>query len=280
MKLVKIVELVFFCDDANGEYGLTHEETVDEGFNAFYNGIQLWHDIAEHSHEYTHKYFKGKYAMNVGGEMAAMGAMWYYYYVLGVYNRLTPRWYSAEDITRLGTQDLVQEAITYGYCNFGHELECNIPYQKPSEDASLEYIIEEFNSKVKTFRFEKHKYSSKEENEYANQYKRSVTKSKIARLHRYGYNMAKRLVPDCWQNTETIINFITFWNEFCKNNPAEELQQFYKGVTFRIYKNKGIIHWTATLIPIYRNDIKQIKLNKESNTQTMEIMDYYLTNEY
>ena len=42
-RLVKTVELVFFQDDANGEYGLAHKETYDQnqgnGFNAFWN----WH---------------------------------------------------------------------------------------------------------------------------------------------------------------------------------------------------------------------------------------------
>src|SRR6185436_1652887 len=89
-KLIKEVNLVFFKDDGTGEYGLTHKETYDDnygnGFNAFWNGIGIFHDVFEHSHEFTHKYFRGDYVLNIGGEMTNIDTMRYYYDNNGVHN--------------------------------------------------------------------------------------------------------------------------------------------------------------------------------------------------
>ena len=265
MNLIKTVNLIFFCDDANGEYGLTHPETVDQGFNAFWNGIGIFHDVFEHSHEHNHKYFKDDYAMNVGGEMAAMGAMWYYFDTLGVYNRLGNTYKPPDIVTRDTTEYMIHEAIEDGWCNFGSELRCNVPYQKPVFNATLEDIIASF--KINGYRFNKRPNFEDIDYQCSKLYQKSVTRSKIARLHRYGYRMAERLVPYNWKNEEILSEFLDFWEKFGKMNPAEELQHCYKGITFRIYKEKGIIKWTATLNPLYRNEMKSIKLNSESSTR-------------
>lgn len=83
------VSLKFFCDDASGEYGLAHDNSIqnDTPFNAFWGGIGIFHDVFEHWFEGKHKYFKDEYAFNVGGEMTAMGAAMYYYYILGIRER-------------------------------------------------------------------------------------------------------------------------------------------------------------------------------------------------
>src|SRR5690606_27490276 len=74
-KLVREVRLQFFCDPAHGEWGLAHENTIEpqgDGFNAFWSGTTgIFHDVFEHAHEHT-GYFQGPYAMNIGGEIAAM----------------------------------------------------------------------------------------------------------------------------------------------------------------------------------------------------------------
>lgn len=45
-----IVRLEFFRDEADGDYGLAHEKTIglNESFNAFWNGIGIFHDVFEY----------------------------------------------------------------------------------------------------------------------------------------------------------------------------------------------------------------------------------------
>lgn len=250
-RLIKTVDLVFFCDDATGDYGLTHKETFDSNtgasFNAFWGGMGIFHDVFEHSHEYTNKYFKGDYAMNIGGEMAAMGSMWYYIDQLGMHTRLSYRnIYSPGDNMRLTTQDLITEAIQYGNIQYGHTLESNVPNQRTTDNHELEYQIEKFWKEIKTQNVDT-KYE--QEKDDAIQYKKSVSFKKIADLHRYGYRMAEKLVPDNYKNQRMTIDFFAFWDEFCKNNPAETMANVFKGMKVKLYKDsEGIVSWKATLI--------------------------------
>ena len=140
-RLIKTVRLDFF-EDEGGNFGLCHHNTQDQdnGFDAFWHGMGIFHDVFEHSHEHENKYFKGDYAMNVGGEMAAMGSMWYYYNQMHMSNRLNNSggMYTSADSMRLTTQDEIQQSIVYGYPRFGYTLESNVPKQKPSYDGELE----------------------------------------------------------------------------------------------------------------------------------------------
>ena len=246
-RLVKTVELSFFQDNANGEWGLCHKDTQNDnnGFNAFWGGILFFHDIFEHSHEYQNKYFRGEYAMNIGGEMTAMGAMWYYIDQLGVYNRLSNRSIHApSDIMRMSTQDMIHEAIESGNAQYGSTLESNVPKQRPTENGELEYQISEYWKKVKTFNPESNYESEKE---YGYLYKNSVTFRKIADLHRYGYRMAEKFVADNWDNRTTLIDFIEVWNKFCAKHNAEDMARMFSGMTFKIYKENDRITWKAIL---------------------------------
>ena len=88
-RLVRKVSFRMFEDDANGEWGLTHADTFNgsEPFNAFWGDMGLFHDVFEHAHEHS-RFYSGEYAMNIGGELAAMGALWYYRDEMGFYKRL------------------------------------------------------------------------------------------------------------------------------------------------------------------------------------------------
>ncbi len=278
-KLIKKIDLIFFCDDANGEYGLTHKETYDNnygsGFNAFWDGMGIFHDVFEHNHEHTNKYFHGDYAMNIGGEMAAMGSMWYYIDTLGIYNRLNNRnIYSPGENMRLITQDLIQESISEGYTQFGHTLESNVPKQKPVENGELEYQISQYWENVKSINV---KTEYEQERESGIEYKKSVTFRKIADLHRYGYRMAEKLVPDNRENLNTLVEFFEFWNEFCKNNSAEDLTNVFSGMEVKLYRDsKGVISWKATLI----NKESFGKNLKVTHTHNIEDEIYELFSDY
>lgn len=266
-RLIKTVDLRFFKDSATGETGLCHHNTQDENygqaFNAFWNGIGLFHDVFEHSHEYTHKYFKGSYAMNIGGEMAAMGGMWYYFETLNVNNRMS--WSSyvppSESMKRT-TLDMVSEAITDGYTSYGNVLECNVPKQRPVDSGELEYQISDYWKKVKetntTTTYEQERESGKE-------YKQSVTFRKIADLHRYGYRMAEKLVPNKWDNARVLQNFIEVWDDFCKANNAEEIANQCKGITVKLYKDEtGLISWKVTFNAVNHFEFNDLTLTAET----------------
>lgn len=276
-RLIKTVELSFFQDDANGEYGLCHKDTQDSnygnGFNAFWGGLGIFHDVFEHSHEHQNKYFRGDYAMNVGGEMAAMGAMWYYYNVLGMYNRLNANGYNAPgDMMRETTHSEIKEALYSGYCQYGYTLESNVPKQRPTDDSELEYQIEKMWKETKDAAI---KCTDEQERDFAIGYKRSVTFRKIADLHRYGFRMAERLVPDNYDNRTTLVDFMNVWDAFCKSNSAEDMQNNFSGVTVKLYKENDRISWKATFHSKDRYSIKDVTVTA-NNIQYFCIEDAWI----
>lgn len=278
-RLIKKVELSFFQDDANGEWGLCHKNTQDSdnGFNAFWNGLGIFHDVFEHSHEHTNKYFRNDYAMNVGGEMAAMGSMWYYYNSLNVSNRMNGNGYHApSESMKQTTLNEVKEALYSGYCRYGYTLESNVPKQSPVDDSELEYQIEDFWKQVKTSKIE---CTDEQEIEFAKQYKQSVTFRKIADLHRYGFRMAERIVPDNYANRNTLYSFIELWDDFCKKNSAEDLAKDFDDVIVKLYKEDDQISWTATLVSRYPSEVANVKLT-ENNIKYFCIEDAWIPQEF
>ncbi len=248
-----IVRLEFFQDEANGSYGLAHEKTIglNESFNAFWNGIGIFHDVFEHWFENEHKYFQDDYAMNVGGEISAMGAMWYYYGALRARNRrdfLTKKqhWNTVDMRESMVStiESLCVDAICYGYTNFGRTLESNVPRQKEVNDYTFESQITELWARLDNKQVET---SEEQERECAIEFKKSITYSKIANLYRWGYKMASKLVPCNDENTLLIDNFIEFWDKFCERNEAESMSRMFKGVEFVVKKDKNnVLSWVAT----------------------------------
>jgi hypothetical protein len=256
-RLIDTVNLSFFQDDATGDYGVAHEEILSEHgdkFNAFWNGIGIFHDVWEHQHEYKHKYFRGDYALNIGGEMAAMGKMWYYQDKLGLGNNRMLNPYSIHspgDLMRMTTDNMIQEAIEYGYTSFGDRLQSAVPCQKPTQNSELEYQIEEFWKNVQSWHYKQennNQYDKEDEIRSSKCYKKSVTFRKIADLHRWGFRAAERLVSRTWNNYNRLRDFIQFWKEFTQNNTAQDLHNYYRKLQFRIYKDSDNIEWRAILI--------------------------------
>lgn len=253
-RLVRTVKLDLFEDPANGEFGLTHHNTQeaasgDDGFNAFWDGRGIFHDVFEHAHEHT-KHFSGEAAMNIGGEMAAMGAYWYYVESLWIARRNFEHTIHSNSTLMIGgTIDMVQEAIENGEFRFGYALVSNVPAQKPLTDEYIEDVIGEYMAKVSTFETGKgiHESEREEITECATAFAQSVTHERVANLHRWGYNEARKLVPEQnGYNAEVLNEFIRFWSKYCKANPAEELANSYRGITFRLYHDENKrLSWTA-----------------------------------
>ena len=114
-KLVRKVDLLLFCDDNTGMWGMTHKETCKlDGFNAFWGGRGIFHDVFEHAHELTDPNFRGQYAFNIGGEIAAMGSLWYFHSECNFYNRLISQYVqhdSPDEGTMNATLSMMEDII-------------------------------------------------------------------------------------------------------------------------------------------------------------------------
>lgn len=270
-RLIRKVDLRFFNDDANGEWGLAHADTIgrEESFNAFWTGDGIFHDVFEHAHEFVNKYFRDENAMNMGGEVAAMGALWYYLEKVGI-SRLTNSFRSWEDVVMNSTFSDMQDAIQNDNCRYGYELTCGVPRQRNTGNRALEVLIQSHFEAIR---------ETKPEGEHGKAYRKSVTLSKLMRLYRYGYRMAQRLCGrDVGETQYTLNNFIPFWNNFCKQNDAGELANYYQGITFKVYrKTGGGISWVAQFNPRYGygSEWKALKVTSEQ-TWIPSFMDDFM----
>lgn len=255
-KLVRTVELKFFQDDANGEWGVTHADTYDDSggnsFNAVWSAQMFFHDIFEHAHEYTDKHFTGEAALNVGGEMAAMGAMWYYYAQLGLRERMDfnrDSYHPPEHQLVNSTLGMLEEGMSGDGARYGDCLISNVPSSRSITTGnynSLESVLTEYQYMLAQARAKRKKYWDRKGKEYAEAYTKTVSMRKIRDLHRYGYRMAEKLVPNDRANLEVLQNFWGVWDRFTKLNNAEEMALAYRGITVTVYRDDdGIISWQA-----------------------------------
>lgn len=241
--------------DYNGLFGFIPKGSEERGFACFYGGIGLFHDVFEHFFEEKHKYFKGDFAYNVGGEMTAMGMAMYYHYVLGVHNRPIPNTYwqgnFSEAVMRT-TFSEIQESVLEGYTNFGEELLCNVPYQKPC-DYNMESMLSEFEYRISELEV---RTSYEDERLAAIEYKKSVKGWKINRLHRYGYHWAERLIPYNKDNQIKLAEFIDFWDVFSKKITAEDLVKVVCEAKIKVIKRKSIVNWYCDLLTTWGQKVR------------------------
>ncbi len=264
--LVRTVELRLFQDDANGEWGVTHKETCPgngngDEFNAFWDGRGIFHDVFEHAHEFTDKHFRGQYALTTAGETVAMGSLLYYVGRGGVQRNQNERggsFYSEEENAVRETADAQAEMIKSGNERFTSSFDVCVPNQKEVEDETLEWAIEKHWQTILKAKEEvgegvwNDPKKGKDADELARckEYADNVTEEKIRNLYRYGWRLAEKLTCGVFHNGYVLTEFISFWHDFCKKNSAEELANYYKGITFRIYKNsENVLSWVATFEP-------------------------------
>lgn len=251
------VQLQFFEDDATGEWGLSHTNSIENGFNAFWNGIGIFHDVFEHWFEDKHKYFRNDYAFNVAGEVAAMGACWYYTVVLGSYERRIEHRIGWEQVMLLTTFDLIQESVDYDYKSFGDTFDTAIKRIKSPGYYGFSHLLDEYRHLLSKLS------NKKDSKEFDEEYFKSVTVSKIRKLKSWGVSMAEKLVPNNYENRNILNNFCNLWKSFCLAYPAEEVAQYFDSIKFNISKKKGIVQWNAYLMP---KDYfaKSVRLNEKN----------------
>jgi hypothetical protein len=237
-------------DDATGEWGLcpSNAINVDNPFNSFWSHQGIFHDVFEHYFEDNSPYFYGSTAFNLGGEVAAMGHLSYYWSEFYLANRrlIPSSIYSFEDSIRSTTEGDMLEGIKYGYTNYGDELKCVVPYQKPGNSA-LEDIIENHWNQVKEAEWRGNGYEDENEKEAAIRYKKSITKGKLQRLYRWGYHTAEKIAPYSYENRDTLDEFMKFWKRFTDMNDPKELSRYLSEIEFTVYPGKSL-KWEAEWI--------------------------------
>lgn len=238
------VNLQLFQDDATGEYGLAPQNSIDREFNSFWTHQGIFHDVFEHYFEDNHKYFKREYSFNIGGEVAAMGHYAYYMNRFNFSKRpLSPNsMYSMEENIIDSTFSEMQEGIEEGYARFGSELLCRVPRTKV-DNYTLDNIIYEHFAKIKNCRITNGEYR-----DYAKNYKKSVTLTKLRNLYTWGYKRAEMIAPRNIHNYDVMRGFLDSWEEFCSYNKPEDLFQWLRGVEITIStgeKMKWKAEWTT-----------------------------------
>ena len=274
MKL-RTVQLRMFCDHGNGEYGLAHANCIDtggysNGFNAFWSGLGIFHDVWEHYFE-GDKYFQEDNFMNIGGEMAAMGHALVFYNCMRIRHGNSWNHYTQSIASTTYTE--IQESISEGYSRYGNTLACAVPRQRNVHDASgyLENIIYDVYTESKKAKYE---YINGEDKEYSDMYRKSVTKTKIRRLHEWGFKQAEKMLSgNQGENIGVLTKFFEYWEKFTSRINAEEFNWHFDGITFYISKYKGTLKWKAELISRDGDNVI-IKSNNLVQYDLLELIGY------
>lgn len=222
------VQLQFFQDDATGEYGLAHSNSIDRGFNAFFDPIGMFHDIMEHYFEGIHPNFSGKYAFNYSGEIAASGHSAWYIHGLGMWNR----WNDLKNINSVEdafTRSVgLEDEICYGFTRFGDELLCkprNIYNIHPNYSQFVHYHWDYWQQLIDKY---PEPCGDAAEVSCAWKLRKSLSLSKLEALYGWGYYTAKKLIPFNDHNIAAIHQLYTDLKRFTKSNSAEDLAVSFK----------------------------------------------------
>ncbi len=256
------VKLKLHQDDATGEWGLAHHDTISvrQPFNAFWEPAGIFHDVFEHNHEHS-KYFDGKYAITLWGEVVASGKALAYNDRLGIDNFQ----YRGTGPARDFTADTIGEVEEYIY-ELGTDSEhaymrydmtketCAIPYQEYLNPPSLNYTIQNYIDAL-----------------YKQMDKHNIKKSPIwipgiTRCYTYGYKQGSKLIGKDWSQAYDVMQkFLDDWHSICTDYKAEHLaidgSDFgLKYIKFMVNNNSGKLNVRTKLIDDVGNEYPLDKL--------------------
>ena len=248
-------------DYITGEYGIIPSGQLGSDFNAFWTAIMLFHDTIEHFFE-GERYFRNEFQYNVGGEMVAMGVLFYLNELGCIYERLTVNSRLAPEESIMETTYFLLEEAIEGSTLFGKRLYCEVPYQKPV-DSYLEDCIEAQYRRIRKL----------ETNEDEEEFKKSVTLDKMKRLYRYGYNLGKKHYPDTYEVREAISKY---WEDLVQLTRFHGLDDFAY-LTIELETSKKFSHkiiledYEGKLETVYhsRNGKKQIGRRNHSQRELL-----------
>ncbi len=238
--------------DEHGFYGLLPYGSDDYGFNSFWSGLGIFHDVFEHYFEMENKYFMGDYAFNIGGEIAAMGHLAYYKSHFDVSKR-SSRGYIDDQALINTTFD---DDFFHGhrkYPDFGDVLMSKVPRVRKSLPYGVDNLINEHYYRIKDVRLK---------TEAIIKYKKSFTYSKIKNLYAWGFNRASKIIPRSEENRRFINEFCEYWDNFCKKYDAEDLEYTVRAFIFRIYPGEKT-RWTVKVQLKEHNQLVSMNKFKE-----------------
>lgn len=266
MAIYRKTSLISF-EDNNGEFGLVPHGTSK--FNSSWQGFMIFHDVFEHYFEGKHKFFQNEFMENIGGEICAMGHLAYYVNI-GLNNeRFKNNYYSIDNMIANTAINLVQGEIEGDSFEFGERLESRIPRKLQNGRNYLEGIISMTFDEI-------YKKLEEEENFDKIPYLKSFTRTKIENLYRQGWDMAEKLVPNNGHNLMEMIDFIQFFDKFCKINDQKYFYDCFKGIDFQIKKEGDCIEWRAELVSYYPSEIKSYKITPRNRKYPPSIEDLYI----
>jgi len=234
--------------DEDGTWGLLPDGSDDYGFNSFWTGVGIFHDVFEHYFEMENKYFMGDYAFNIGGEIAAMGHLAYYKTHFDISKRSS---------RYIDDQSLIDTTFDhdffYGhkdYPDFGDILMSKVPRVRKSLPYGVENLINEHHYRVKEIELK---------TEAVIRYKKSFTYGKIRDLYAWGFNRASKIIPRSDENRPFINEFCEYWDNFCKKYTPEELEYGVNAFVFRVYPGEKA-RWTVKVQ--LKENYELISMNK------------------
>jgi hypothetical protein len=256
------VWLKYHQDDATGEWGFAHKNTISNEFNtfnAFWSPEGIFHDVFEHYFEGEHKYFENYGFMTIFGEACASGHA-IAYYEIGIdsfkYRKFPNRDFTADSINYLKefvyqkSDDPESAYIDYPACKNN----CLIPYQKPTNNYYLENTISDYLFAIRLYMNEK---GVKNDGD--------IWLSGITRAYRYGYRQAKKIIGKNSKQSYYILNdFLIQWNNLTKQLNADNLyinNNELNYILFKIKQSNGKLKIKVRLIDYFGHEYNIKKLN-------------------
>lgn len=245
------VDLIMHEDDANGEVGLCHKNTVGT-FNAFWGADGIFHDVFEHYFEGMNRHFFNKKELTLWGEMCASGHA-IAYKDIGIDSFQFRSSYKGRDFTA-DTMGILNDAFyqiehineEYPYLEYSVDRElCGVPYQKQINHYNLDSWINDYLYSINQKRQSECKKVAK--------FAKSISRAKIKDCYIYGYKQAMKIIGnDKHDSYQKLEEFLQEWNTICKSSPRDlyiddEFAYPIKGFNF-VISNSGKLKIKTSII--------------------------------
>lgn len=240
------------CEDDHGDRGLIpakiHHHQLFYKFNAAWNARFIMHDIFEHWFELDAP-FVGRHEIEPDGEIAAMGACWYYLSVLRP-STLEKFFYNQN----IAPDDNIVASMAMPIENATGNRMLKLPYiRKNGIDLSF------FAEGILNYKYE-------EQSDYIN----SMSKLKIERLMRWGYNKAEKLIANTYQNAQIYDEIHYFFEDLVQKNDRDYLTQMWDYLSFSMKTSRGNIQsWNVQI-----SGYDEVKWLKRGNYTNPYLSDY------
>jgi hypothetical protein len=186
-------------------------------FDPFWHSSGIFHDVFEHDFEGKNRYFKGEHAYKLAGEICAIGHIWYFSKTMDIVDRSK----SPATINELKTIKPVHELIEWVAQTEAKRLPKEIITNIPDQQITCE----------------DHKDLATPIPGYCPEYQNTIKNLLI-----YGYNRARRLVPNNKENRKALLDFLYGMEGIVRCTDANTLMTVYDRLEVTIYRVGSSIH--------------------------------------